>query len=402
MTSCGWKKTGRGNCLPTRRERPEKEMDMPGTEAETQDRLQRLLNYLEADPHNPSLLGDAAAAAVDARQPQQAMDLLDRLAGIRELSDEDLHVLGLAALHLQDHQRACAVYRSLLGRGIDDPGVRYNHAWALLKLGEKEEALALLDESCVAAVPQGATLKVQLLHDQGEMEAAQEVARSALERHSDHPALLAAISVLAVDLGDLQLARDSASGAGDHPDALATLGTLALEDDEPQQARALFDRALKANPNSPRALVGRGLSLLSQGDAESAAGDLDKGAELFGGHLGSFIAAGWAHFIARDLGTARARFEHALALDPNFAESHGSLAVLDLLEGRPEQAEREMAIAFRLDRACYSAALAQVLLRAGKGDQEGARRIFDKAIHTPIEGGRTIAQALGRIGLAGP
>jgi tetratricopeptide (TPR) repeat protein len=375
---------------------------MAESETAPEDRLRRLMSYVEADPGNTTLLAEAAAAAVDARQPAVAVDLLDRVAAIRELSDQELHVLGLAALHSDGHSRAAAIYRSLLERESGDCAIRFNLAWALTKGGEKEEALGLLDDGCVEALPQAATLKIQLLHDKGDLDAAEAIGRGALARHPSHPGLLAAMSVLAVDLEDMDLARSCAEGAGDHPDALATLGTLALEGDQPRHARDLFDRALSANPNVPRARVGRGISLLAEGDAAAAAGDLDRGAELFGDHLGSFIAAGWAHFIAKDLKAARRRFEHVRDLDATFAESHGALAVLDLLEGRTAEAEREMSVAFRLDRNCYSAALAQVLMRAGQGDQEGARRIFDKAIHAPVDqSGRTIAQALARIGMSG-
>lgn len=368
----------------------------------TAERLRRLLDYVAADPSNQHLLSEAAQAAIDARQPDQAIDLLDRLGGLRELDDRELNLLGLAALHLQDHQRAGAIYQSLLDRGVDHSAIRFNLSWALMKRGDAEAALAVLDEATAEALPQAAMLKVQLLHNRGDMEAAEAAARRGLDRHETDAGLLAAVSVLAIDIDDPDLAERCARAAGDHPDALATLGTLALDAEDPHEARAYFDRALAIRADIPRARIGRGLSLLADGDPAQAAGELDRGAELFGDHLGSFIAAGWAYFIASELPAARRRFERALELDATFAESHGSLAVLDLIEGRPTEAERAMAIAFRLDRQCYSAALAQVLLRAGSGDQEGARRIFEKAIHSPVdERGRTIAQAMARMGRRG-
>jgi Flp pilus assembly protein TadD len=363
------------------------------------DNLERLLGYLDADPANSSLLADAAQAAADAGQPAAATDLLDRLSAIRELNDQELHILGVAALQSGDHQRASAIYRSLMDQGIEYPAIRFNLAWSLTGKGERSAAEQLLDDATVAALPQAAMLKVQLLHGSGDLAGAGAAARGALERHPGHRGLLAAVSVLAVDLDDLDLARSCASGAEDHPDALATLGTLALEGDDAGTARPLFERALEMSANVPRAWVGLGLSRLAEGDAAGAAADIDRGAELFADHLGSFIAAGWAYFIAGDAAAARARFEHALELDPTFAESHGSLAVLAATEGQREEAERKVEVAMRLDRNCYSAALALVLLRAAKGDQEGARRIFERAINSRVDGsGRTIAQSLARMG----
>jgi tetratricopeptide (TPR) repeat protein len=392
--------TGCAPCRPTRLGRPDKELIMIQSNAAAGERLERLLSYLEADPGNATLLSDTAEAAVAARQPERAIELLDRLAEARELGDGELHDLGLAALQSSDHRRAAAIYRSLVERGVGDPAVRFNLAWSLTALGDGGSARETLDAAVVEALPQAAMLQVQLLHDAGDLDAAQAAAEQALARHPDHAGLLAAVSVLAIDRGDVDLARRCAVAAGDHPDALTTLATLALETDDPHQAAALFEQALASNPNRPRALVGRGLARLSEGRSAEAAEDIDRGAELFGDHLGSFIAAGWAHFTAGDRPAARARFERAMELDPTFAEAHGSLAVMDLLEGRTEAAERKMAVAFRLDRDCASAALAQVLLKGGQGDAAGAQRVFERALTTPIDDqGRTIGQALAGLGL---
>jgi Tfp pilus assembly protein PilF len=121
---------------------------------------------------------------------------------------------------------------------------------------------------------------------------------------------------------------------------------------------------------------------------------------MFEDHLGSWIAAGWAYFVQHDLATARARFEHALGLDDTFAETHGSLAVIDVIEGQIDSARRRAEVALRLDRKCASAALANMLIASAAGDKEKARRIFELAVTMPIDpNGRTIAQALARRGL---
>ena len=137
------------------------------------------------------------------------------------------------------------------------------------------------------------------------------------------------------------------------------------------------------------------------GEADAAPADIDRGAELFGTHLGSWIAAGWAHFIAGDHAAARARFERALALDPTFAESHGGLAVIDVAEGKLKQASERTKVALRLDRECYGAALARSLLASSAGNPARAKAILDQALVTPVDAsGRTIAQSLARMGLA--
>ncbi len=164
---------------------------------------------------------------------------------------------------------------------------------------------------------------------------------------------------------------------------------------------ALFDRALAAAPRDARALLGKGLGLMAKGERAEAARAIDQAAELFERHLGSWVAAGWAYFIMGDYATSRARFETALAIDDTFAEIHGGLAVLDVMAGQLESAERRTEVALRLDRNCFSAALAKVLMLAGRGDVKTAERVRDIALNTRIgAGGRTIAQAMASLSLA--
>jgi tetratricopeptide (TPR) repeat protein len=365
---------------------------------ETGSRFALLRQLLASDPGNRALVVDAAEAALDERRPADAAALLE--AAPAPFAPHESNLLGIAALQLGRHEQASAIFESLMASGNADDIVRANLAWARAMSGDKDGALALIDDALSEGRPEAAMLKVQLLHERGEFDEAAAHARGYVDRHPHHRGLLAAVSVLALDVEDAELALRTASAAGDHPDALATLGTLALRDDRATEALVLYDRALEGNHGVPRAWVGRGLARLLAGETEAAPADLDRGAELFGDHLGSWIAAGWAHFVNRDFAAARARFDKALALDPTFAESHSSLAVLDLLDGRTEEAERRCKTALGLDRECYSAALARSLLAAGRGDKEEARRVFEAAINTPVDReGRTIAQAMARIGI---
>src|SRR5204863_857679 len=109
-----------------------------------------------------------------------------------------------------------------------DAALRFNLAWSRAMLKNATGALDLLDNATTEALPQAAMLQVQLLHDQGAFEEAETSARKHIARHPRHAGLMAAVSVLAIDIEDTSLALDCAWRAGDHPDALASLGTLAL------------------------------------------------------------------------------------------------------------------------------------------------------------------------------
>lgn len=363
-------------------------------------RLARLLGYLEHDPRNASLLRDAAQAAMSARAFDQAEALLARLAELGALAPSDQDLAARLAIAQGNSGKAIAILSPLMEAHGQDPSLRFNLAWAFGMEERFDEALALLDASTIAASAPAAMLEVQVLHASGRYEEALKAAKANVERYPEHPGLLAAASTIAIDAEDMNFARACAVGAQGHPDAETTLGTLALADDSPESARAHFETALTRAPNSPRALVGRGLTALLAGDHKGASRDIERGAELFKDHIGSWIAAGWARLIAGDTHAARQHFEHALAIDPSFSESQGSLAVIAAMEGNVMEARKLGAIALRLDRNSFSGAFANALIIASEGDSERAHAIIERALNTPIEpGGKTIAHSLARYGL---
>ena len=363
----------------------------------TDERLKRLLAYCAADPGNAELRADAAEQALTSGAPRIARHLLEE--STEQLGNRDLGLLGVAQMQEKAFAQAIGTFRKLIESGAEDPAIRFNLAWSLAMEKDHAAALELLSAEVTGTLPQAAMLEVQLLHEKGEFDRAADAARRHIIAFPDHPGLAAAVSVLALDIEDLDLARSSAAKAPGHPDALATLGTLALGEQHIEEASSLFDQALQINEHVPRAWIGRGLARMLAKD-ERAPSDIDRGAGLFGDHIGSWIAAGWAHLITGDVQSARERFERALALDGNFAECHGSLAVIDVLEAKDAQATKRIAVARRLDRQCFSAAFGQILLARRAGEEDSARAIFEKFLETPVnERGDTAAAALTRMGL---
>ena len=362
------------------------------------EQLERLIGYLEVDPENRALLRDCAQAALDANEAAMANDMFGKLKTLDDLSPADLNMSAIAAMRAGEPERAAETFSGLLEQQPDDPGLRFNLAWARALAKDFAGAQDLLTPDVVASLPQAAQLDITLLHNAGEFEQAAKRAKQSMAQHPDYPPLLAAVSVLAIDVDDEALARSCAQKAGDHPDALATLATLTLGDQEPGKARALFERSLAMNASSPRAWIGLGLTDLAEGKPAEAVGKLDKGAEMFGAHLGSWIAAGWAYLMAGDLETARKRFEHSVSLDGNFAEAQGSLAVAEMLNGDEEAARQRTEVALRLDRQCFSAAFASVIMQAASGNSEKAAKILETAMRQPIDAqGRTIGDAIARM-----
>ncbi len=362
-------------------------------------RLDRLLRYLERDPTNPSLLSDAAHAAYDAQEFGRTAELLARYGAVAALPPELLNLQGLAALAGQRFEDAATTFQGLRAAGADDPALRFNLAWAKAMLGAHREALDLLDDATLAMSQRAPSLKIEMMHHLGLFDDALAAGKDLAQRYPDNAQLMGALASLAMDAERADLALLYAERAGDDPMGRATLGMLTLGDKDAARAFGMFEASIAAQPSNARAWIGKGLSLLASGNAAAATQALDHGAELFQDHLGSWVAAAWAYFIAGDNATARARFERALAVDPNFAEIHGGLAVLDVLSGDVAGARKRCETALRLDRNCFGAALAQSMLLDVKGHTQMAQRIRDIALSRPIgPKGETLAQVL--VGMA--
>lgn len=363
-------------------------------------RLQMLLQFLEQDRDNLSLIADTSAAAFEANEPIKAMQLLDHYMTLAELPLPLVNLRGMAALGSMRLDDAAAAFDGLLEQGVADPAVRFNRAWVYALQNEHDAALALLDDDVVAVTGRAAALKVQMLHHLGQIEEALATGQGMAERFPDNDSLLGALSVAAMDADDFGLARHYATAAKSGADALTTRGLIALNDSELSESLQLFDRALAEQPNAPRAWIGKGMGLISIGQFDTGIDALRKGAEIFGDHLGSWVALGWTQFMQRDLGGARKTFEHALALDDNFAETHGGLAVLDFAAGDLDGAKRRADIALRLDRECFGALLARILLAEANGSSAAAQKLWEKAINLPAGAdGKTLAQAMIGLGI---
>lgn len=367
---------------------------------ENESRFRRLLGYLDADPENLNLIADAASAAFDAGNLATVQSLLDRHRDLADLPLMLINLDGLVALRSSRLGDAATAFNTLIAVGVTDPSVRFNRAWVHALQGEHEQALALLDDDAVAVTPRAAALKVQMLHHLGRIEDALAAGHGLAERFPGNEDLLGALSVVAMDADDLPLASYYANQAGGSTDALTTRGLVALNEDRADDAMALFDEALARHPDAARAWLGKGLGLIATGQVPQGNVALQRGAEIFGDHLGSWIAVGWTQFIAKDLKAARATFEKALALDENFAESHGGLAVLDIAEGNLDGGKRRSEIALRLDRQCFGGMLARMLLHEARGNVVAAQRIWDRALDMPAGAdGKTLAQAMIGMGL---
>ncbi len=367
---------------------------------EKQARLERLQDYLQQDPDNLSLLSDVALAAFEAAQPSLAKELFIRYKTLAEPSDSLLNMAGLLALRENNVAGAIGYFTELASVHPKSAEVIYNLAYAEGLSGEFDRALERLSDDISIAYPPAALLRMRLLHHAGRIDEAIAEGESTLIRGPGASDVEGLLAVLYLDKGDLKSAATHAAAAGDESDALTTLGMLELESGSTDDARMRFEHLVEAQPKSGRAWLGLGLASLANQSIADARVSLDRAARLLVRHPGSWLASGWAHLLDGSLDDAQVAFEEATRIDRNFAEAHGSLAVLAVRRGESESAARFIAVAMRLDSQCLSAALARSELLRAEGNAAAADSIREAAIHTPGQAdGASIYELLVRRGI---
>lgn len=359
------------------------------------DQLEILVQFLQSDPENPALLADVAQAALAVDQCKLAHETFGRLNEIEPLVGQMANLAGVSAMRSGDQEAARRWFDIARQGNPDDEGLTFNLAWSYALSGDFKSSADLLTANVTDTLPQAAMLDMQIAHELGRFEEAEAKMDHYVAKHPDYAPLQAAVSVLAMDIDRPDLARDAALKGGKHPDALTTLGSLDLGEHKLDEAEAFFEQALATARQNPRAEIGRGLVWLAREDYSRAASAIDKGAQQFADHLGSWIAAGWAHLLAGDDAVAKERFCKALETDDTFSEAHGSLAVMDVLGGDIEEGKRKAEIAMRLDRSSFSGALAGILIANANDNAELAEGILKRALSQKVlPRGETLKQAI--------
>jgi tetratricopeptide (TPR) repeat protein len=280
--------------------------------------------------------------------------------------------------------------------------LRYDLAYALLLERRAQEAREQLLE--IAGQPdapaQARRLLATVLHHCGDLKGAEERITAYLQDHPDDGEALSIAALVHLDAEHPERAREAAGRAlqlrPDDPNALVTLGSLALERQDREAAEGYLSRVTQADASNGRAWSGMGLAAMLGLDLERARGYLERAVEHMPEHIGTWHSLAWCQMLKDDFAGAQKSFERALALDRAFGETHGGLAVLHVLQGRRDAAEREAKVARRLDADGFAGRFAESLL-LNKSDPKAAHDMVRKILTSTVgAGGEKLQEALQR------
>lgn len=360
------------------------------------DRLTRLSGYVQIDPHNPALLGDAFDTAMEAGRYDLARRFLDQAEALPAAAQEQQMQWRFrrASLCIANHDdREAERLLETISASVEHPAVRCNLALLSFRREAYEQALErlapLLASPASGSGPEVAyVLALRCWHRLGHVAAALQWFEARFVQgdglRAASATLLGVASLLALDeqrVGDAQAWSSAALASdGEQMEALVTQASLALADDDGARARQLLQHALRVNPKDGRAWSALAFVDMLDGDLDAAASGFHCSLQALPEHIGTWHGLAWCSLLQQKPEAARDAFERALALDPAFAESQGGLAVVAALQGRREEAEAFVARALRLDSKSLAARYAQAILRGEANDSQAIVKLAQRLL----------------------
>jgi tetratricopeptide (TPR) repeat protein len=348
-------------------------------------RLERLLRYVELDPGNLVLRLDAIREAFAAGNWDAARRMLDAGLVTHAGDAQLLELSGFAYLRAQSYPDAEQALRGALGAGATSPELKYHLAIALFMQRRYADALENLGAQVVAAqLPRGLVLRARCLHHLLRPEEAIEDLETHLGLSPQDPEADGLAALLLYEQGRFELAHAHVNAAlRGNPrqvEALLTLASLQSDMQELDAARATLDAVVSVDTRCGRAWLGLALLNLRELKMDAAKRDIEVATAHLPEHLGTWHVLAWTHIMLGEIAGAQAAFERALALDRNFGETHGGLAVVAALQNREEEARQSARRALRLDPLSLSAKYAEMLLLKRAGRHDDARAVLESVL----------------------
>jgi tetratricopeptide (TPR) repeat protein len=366
--------------------------------------LDRLQEYLKADPDNWNLRAELFDAALAAGEPEIARAQVEHALKAQPDDAAWKHREATLLLATRQYAQAQRVLEDLIALGQDAPAIRYNLAYALFAQGRLEEASAVVAPLRSGDDDVGGVAWVLWLRCQHRLEQHDEALAAfgaAAAARPLPPDAWGAASLMAFDASHLADARTWADralqGRPDQLEALATRGSLALGTQDVAGATAAFEAALRVHPTDGRSWSGVAFTRMLALDLPGAIAAFEKAVATMPDHIGTWIGYGWAQVLSNQPQAALASFEQALRLDRNVPESHGALAVALARLGQADRAQAEVEVALRLDPHNLSARFAQATLRGEASDPAAFLRIARGVLSKIPAGGasgRTLADVV--------
>ena len=353
---------------------------------EAHQKYLRFVELLKSDPTNVRLRLDCIDAALQSKDFDSALNVVESGLSLTHNQDELLFAKTNALIGMQDYAAAAKILSDLHALYPGNNAITQNLALCAYCLGDFADARR--NSEMVYANGDHSVGVIRLLvsscHHLGLMDRALAVADENKELARTDSALAGVYALLYLDANrPADAARCAVYSLRQNPngiDALTVDATLKLSTGAVDGAQKGFERILEMNHRVGRAWIGLGSISMLRKDFVRAKEQIKRGLDNMPQHVGSWHLLGWLCLVEGELQEAESSFEKAMELNRNFAESHGALAAIAAMRGNIDRAQEMIKVAFRLDPNCLSARFAQSVVVAKSGDPARAQEIIQEGL----------------------
>lgn len=363
-------------------------------------RLTRILGFLAQDPANRLLLHEALELTFASGSLPHASTLVAHIEKYLIEEAETWPHLAHLQLLVRNFPAASHYGDKAIQAGMAHPAVLLNTAYGHFYRGNPMRSAAILD---TLTASDDAPIETLILHARARHHLAiPDQAEALVMRGLQHePEHLEAKGLLALLLHErdendraLQLAHEVLAHDPRQLDALIACGSVHVDTGNMERARKTWEHAVACHPTCGRAWSGLAQTEFHALEFAAAEAHLRQAVSLMPDHIGTWHLLAWLFILQDNSRQARWALEQSLMLDRNFGETHGGLAVVDVLDGQLEDARRGIRRALKLNQAGMSARYAEMLLLQQAGKQEEASRLVRQVLDRPVSGGRHSVQVL--------
>ncbi|BCE02741.1 tetratricopeptide repeat protein [Marinicellulosiphila megalodicopiae] len=328
--------------------------------------LSLLDNLLLDQPNHEIALSRKASVLISNGSASEAKEILQSLTNTNTISVEIKHNLAVAIFYNKEIDHAISEFEKLQEiTNLEASSNKYLAACFYSK-GDFEKAIDYINKAIsIEPTDYLKGFESVILYTSGQIKHAIEVANSVLQTSPENL------------------------------DALSVMGTYCIEQFETAKAISHFEKMRSINKNDCRAFNGLGLCLMQNGNSLEAIKNFNQAVYLSPTNLGYIAVLAWSYINTQNFDQAVSTFKQALEIENNFAEGHGGLATAYMYRSQIDLAEKHCAIAFKLDKQCFSAIYCQSVLLTLKGKMEVGQKILAKVLDQPLRPGEpSLAQMI--------
>ena len=295
------------------------------------------------------------------------------LANIRKSSGEYLAAI--------DHYRIAVTLKP------DFADAHHNLGSALQALGRVDEALASYQRALAADLPETHNNIGNLFFARGEPDRALSFYRQALALQPSYPEahnnLGATLRKLGQPAEAAEAFREALRLMPGYAVAHLNLGDLLMDGDLADEAVREYEQAIAAAPEMAAAHFQLGVARNRQGDPHSAYRCFERAVALDPGHLDALYNLGVINGRLMRSAEAERCYLRVLELEPNYVSAHINLSAILMEDGRTDEAQRHIDLAYSTcnlfeKRAPAARRTVLLLLDAGKGNLNLTHLFNDK------------------------